>query len=306
VKPGDILVGKITPKAETELSPEERLLRAIFGEKAADVKDSSLVVSPGVEGVVIDVKVFSRRDRLSKTDEEVVEEKGRLEEMQKEYKEKEAEIFIEMHEMLGGLLLDQPAPDSIMHLKTGEALIHQGKEVTQDMLELIENESIENLIIPSNDTYEVVRNLLVTYSKNVEKLQVSYKTAVDALKKGDIDLETGVIKEVNVYIAKKRKLQVGDKMAGRHGNKGVVSTIVPECDMPYTEDGTPINMILNPLGVPSRMNLGQVLETHLGLAAKKSGIYVKTPIFEGFPEEKIWEMMEEQRYNRDGKLYLYD
>jgi DNA-directed RNA polymerase subunit beta len=306
VKPGDILVGKITPKSETELSPEERLLRAIFGEKAADVKDASLTVPPGTEGVVMDVRVFSRVDRLSKTDDERVEERGHIQDIHKIYKEKEIEITVEMHEKLGALLLDEKAPESIMHKKSGEVIVRQGQVITQDILESIEATPIVDLIIPYADLYETMKIILREFHVAKEALDSKYKSEIEHLKKGDTELEAGVIRQVKVYIATKRKLQVGDKMAGRHGNKGVVSKIVPECDMPFLEDGTPIQIILNPLGVPSRMNLGQMLETHLGFAAKKKGIYVKSPVFEGFPEKEIWKMFEELDMEPDGKSYLYD
>lgn len=306
VKPGDILVGKITPKSETELSPEERLLRAIFGEKAADVKDASLTAPPGTEGIVMDVKVFSRRDRLSKTDDELVEEATKLKDIHKEYKQKEEEIQMELHEKLGALLLGEVAPEPILHRKTGDILIQKGEVITQEMLEVVEAEEMDNLILPENDLYETLKDILKAHLAIFQKLQVDYKSEIEYLKKGDSELEPGVIRQVKVYIATKRKLQVGDKMAGRHGNKGVVSNIVPEADMPYLKDGSTIEIILNPLGVPSRMNMGQLLETHLGFAARQSGIYVKSPVFEGFPEHKIWEMMKSLGHPEDGKLHLYD
>ena len=306
VKPGDILVGKITPKSETELAPEERLLRAIFGEKAADVKDASLTVPPGTEGVVMDVKVFSRKDRLSKTDDELVEEASRIKDIHQEYKNKEAEIVIQFHEKLGALLLGDPAPGPIMHRKTGDALIKEGEVITQEMLEMLENENAEDLLMAENETYSAMKEILHEFDHEIQKLQSLHKTEVEFTRKGDTELDPGVIRQVKVYIATKRKLEVGDKMAGRHGNKGVVSQIVPDADMPYLEDGSTIEIILNPLGVPSRMNMGQLLETHLGYAAKKAGVYMKTPVFEGFPEEKIWEMMGEQGLPTDGKMQLYD
>ena len=306
VKPGDILVGKITPKSETELAPEERLLRAIFGEKAADVKDASLTVPPGTGGVVMDVKVFSRRDRLSKTDDELVEEASRIKDIHQEYKTKEADILIQFHEKLGALLLGEPAPGPIMHRKTGDVLIKEGELITQDMLELLENERAEDLLMAENETYNAMKEILREYEHEMQALQSLHKTEVEFTRKGDVELDPGVIRQVKVYVATKRKLEVGDKMAGRHGNKGVVSQIVPEGNMPYLPDGTTVEIILNPLGVPSRMNMGQLLETHLGYAAKKSGIYVKTPVFEGFPEDKIWEMMGEAGLPTDGKLHLYD
>lgn len=306
VKPGDILVGKITPKSETELAPEERLLRAIFGEKAADVKDASLTVPPGTEGVVMDVKVFSRRDRLSKTDDELVEEASHLKDLQKEYKQKLLHLKMECHEKLGALLLNEKASAPIIHRRTAEEIVSQGVIITQDVIETIENEDPIDLIMPQNEMYDLLRFILREYETQLQKLDMKHKTELEQLRKGDTDLDPGIIRQVKVYVASKRKLQVGDKMAGRHGNKGVVSKIVPEADMPFLPTGETIEIILNPLGVPSRMNMGQVLETHLGFAAKKAGIYAKSPVFEGFPEERIWEMMREQNLPADGKSYLYD
>lgn len=306
VKPGDILVGKITPKSETELAPEERLLRAIFGEKAADVKDASLTVPPGTEGVVMDVKVFSRRDRLSKTDDELVEEATRIKDMQKEYRARLLELQMERHERIGALLLDELAPGIIVQRKTSEVIIPEDTPVTQDMIESIELQNASDLIMPENEVYAALRKILLDYEVALQGLEQLQKTEIEFMRKGDTDLDPGVIRQVKVYIASKRKLQVGDKMAGRHGNKGVVSKIVPEADMPFLPNGQAIEIILNPLGVPSRMNMGQLLETHLGYAAKKAGIYVKSPVFEGFPEDKIWEMMAGQGLPSDGKSVLFD
>ncbi len=306
VKTGDILVGKITPKSETELAPEERLLRAIFGEKAADVKDASLTVPPGTRGTVMGVKVFSRRDRLSKTDDELVEEASRIKDIHQEYKTKEAELLIEFHEKLGALLLGEVAPGPIMHRKTGDILVKEGETITQDMLETLESEKAEDLLMADQEVYNTLKTLLREYDTALQTLQTQHKTNVEFTRKGDIELDPGIMRQVKVYIASKRKLEVGDKMAGRHGNKGVVSKVVPEADMPYLPDGQSIEMILNPLGVPSRMNMGQLLETHLGYAAKKAGIYVKSSVFEGFPESRVWEMMREQNLPADGKMHLYD
>jgi DNA-directed RNA polymerase subunit beta len=306
VKPGDILVGKITPKSETELSPEERLLRAIFGEKAADVKDASLQVPPGTEGIVMDVKVFSRRDRLSKTDDELVEEATRVKDIHLEYKTKEMELQMEFHEKLGALLMNENAPAPIIHRKSADILIQEGTVITQDLIELLEAEKAEDLIMGECELYGELKKVLREHEHAYQILQTHYKTEIEQMKKGDIDLDPGVIRQVKVYVATKRKLQVGDKMAGRHGNKGVVAAIVPEQDMPYLPQGETIEIILNPLGVPSRMNMGQLLETHLGYAAKKAGIYIKSPVFEGFPESRIWEMMKELSLPEDGKMHLYD
>lgn len=306
VKPGDILVGKITPKSETELSPEERLLRAIFGEKAADVKDASLTAPPGTEGVVMDVKVFSRRDRLSKTDDELVEEATRIKDIHQTYRSKEAELRLEFHEKLGALLLNEEAPYAIMHRKTGNVIIGEKEIITQEMIETLEAEEPEDLLMQECEFYEELKRILREFDQASQKLALLHKTEVEYTKKGDADLDPGVIRQVKVYVATKRTLQVGDKMAGRHGNKGVVSTLVPEADMPYLGSGETVEMILNPLGVPSRMNLGQLLEMHLGYAAKKAGVHIKTPVFEGFPEEKIWEMMREQNLPENGKFHVYD
>ena len=306
VKPGDILVGKITPKSETELAPEERLLRAIFGEKAADVKDASLTVPPGTEGVVMDVKVFSRKDRLSKSDDELIEEAVHLKDLQKNYKNQVAALKTEYREKIGALLFNEKAPASIIDRRTADVLVHEGTIFDQEIIEILEKEALVDLLMPPCEIYDVLKGMLSDYETALQSLEVNYKTEIEHIREGDADLDHGVIRQVKVYVASKRKLQVGDKMAGRHGNKGVVSKLVPEADMPYLSNGETVQMILNPLGVPSRMNLGQVLETHLGYAAKTAGIYVKTPVFEGFPESRIWDMMIEQGLPADGKSFLYD
>lgn len=306
VKPGDTLVGKITPKSETELAPEERLLRAIFGDKASDVKDASLIAPPGTEGVVMDVKVFSRRDRLSKTDDELVEEASKLKDIQREYKSQLAELRLEKHERVGALLLNELAPGNIVHRRTAEVLVEERSLITQEIIEALEKENIEDLLMPDNEIYTTLKQTLHDFEIAMQTVETQYRTQLEFMRKGDTDLDPGIIRQVKVYIASKRKLQVGDKMAGRHGNKGVVSKIVPEQDMPFLSTGQPIEIILNPLGVPSRMNMGQLFETHLGIAAHRAGIHVKSPVFEGFPEDKIWEMMVQQGLPEDGKFFLYD
>lgn len=306
VKPGDTLVGKITPKSETELAPEERLLRAIFGDKASDVKDASLVAPPGTEGVVMDVKVFSRRDRLSKTDDELVEEASKLKDIQRDYKNRQTELRTEKHERVGALLLNEVAPGNIIHRRTAEIIIEEGAHISQDLIEALERENVEDLLMPENEIYNTLKQTLHDYEIALQTAETQYKAQLEFMRKGDTDLDPGVIRQVKVYVASKRKLQVGDKMAGRHGNKGVVSKIVPEADMPYLTTGQTVEIILNPLGVPSRMNMGQLFETHLGIAARHAGIHVKSPVFEGFPEARIWEMMQEQGLPIDGKFFLYD
>lgn len=308
VKPGDILVGKITPKSETELAPEERLLRAIFGDKASDVKDASLVAPPGTEGVVMDVKVFSRREERFKKDgvDEYMDKAAVLKEAQVSYKTKLAQLKTEKHEKVGALLLNEIAPGHVIHRRTAEILIEEGIRIDQDLIEILEKENVEDLLMPDTDVFNLLKQILHDFEIAFQTAEIQYKTELDFIRKGDTDLDPGVIRQVKVYVASKRKLQVGDKMAGRHGNKGVVSRIVPEADMPYLNTGQSIEIILNPLGVPSRMNMGQLFETHLGIAAKHAGIHVKSPVFEGFPENEIWKMMKQEGLPEDGKFYLYD
>jgi DNA-directed RNA polymerase subunit beta len=306
VKPGDILVGKITPKSETELAPEERLLRAIFGDKASDVKDASLVAPPGTEGIVMDVKVFSRRDLPTKSDEERVEEVSKLKDIQKEYKIEQVRLKNDLHEHLGALLLNEVTPGPIVHRRTAEIIIDEEMTISQDIIEAIQKEKIEDLILPHSDLFDLLKARMHEAEVAQNELEMRYKSQLEFMRKGDTDLDPGIIRQVKVYVASKRKLQVGDKMAGRHGNKGVVSRIVPEADMPFLESGKTVEIILNPLGVPSRMNIGQIFETHLGMAAREAGIYVKSPVFEGFPEEEIWKMMKKVGFPADGKFYLYD
>ena len=306
VKPGDILVGKITPKAETELAPEERLLRAIFGEKAADVKDASLIVPPGVSGIVIDVKVFSRIDSLTKSVDEMIEDAALLKQLQANYKQAKIDIRYQRHEKLGALLLNEKSPGNVVHRKTADVLIADRELITEEKIELMENELIEDLIMPANEIFDTVKKVFRQYDIDRQKLDSDYKTRIEQIRKGDTDVGEGIIKQVKVYVASKRKLEVGDKMAGRHGNKGVVSKIVPEADMPYLDNGEPIEIILNPLGIVSRMNIGQLFETHLGFAAKRKGVNIKSPVFKGFPEAEIWKMMKQQKLPADGKFVLYD
>lgn len=306
VQPGDYLVCMISPKSETELAPEEKLLRAIFGEKAGDVKDSSLVAPPGVEGVVQDVRTFSRRDRLSKSDDELIEEAAALRELQHEYKKKISDLKLERHEKCGALLLDDASPAPIVHRRTAEVIIDEGQLFSQEVIERLQQEELEDLLMPNNEIFTALKEQLIFYRNQIQSLEQELRTELEVIRKGDTELDPGVIRQVKVYIASKRKLQEGDKMAGRHGNKGVVAKIVPEADMPYLADGRSIEIILNPLGVPSRMNMGQLFETHLGFVAKNSDTYFKTPVFEGFPEQEIWRLMGELNMPNDGKFWLYD
>ncbi|MDP8263188.1 MAG: DNA-directed RNA polymerase subunit beta [Candidatus Ancaeobacter aquaticus] len=304
VKSGDILVGKITPKSETELSPEERLLRAIFGEKAADVRDTSLKVSSGIEGVVMDVRVFARKDR-ARTDQDKLEEKKELRKITSDFKVKYEIIKEERSIRMEELLLGQKLTMDIVNTETGEFVISKDKKVTRAQLEKLEMIDYKNIEIPQSSISYEIKKILMDYDKANEEFETAENRMAEKVKKGD-ELDPGVIKQVKVYIGSKRKLQVGDKMAGRHGNKGIVAKILADEDMPFLPDGRPVDMVLNPLGVPSRMNVGQVLETHLGWAAEILGLKVMTPVFDGIKESKIREMLVQANLPESGKVELFD
>ncbi|MDO8500577.1 MAG: DNA-directed RNA polymerase subunit beta [Gemmatimonadaceae bacterium] len=283
VKPGDILVGKITPKGETELSPEEKLLTAIFGEKAKDVKDSSLKVPPGMEGVVIDVKIFSR------VDDQVVE-KDRGERIG-EIRRLEGEEKIRVNEVRDAELQDLLEGQTVaLALKSGtvEEAIQAGTKLTPAILKDLKLSALDlkTFRVENKSMNEKVRTIIDAANDEKAKLEEKAEERIDRVLQPD-ELPPGVIQLVKVYMAEKRKISVGDKMAGRHGNKGIVARIVPEEDMPFLPDGRPVDIVLNPLGVPSRMNVGQILETHLGWAARLLGFYAKTPVFQGANEREI-------------------
>ncbi len=283
VKPGDILVGKITPKGETELSPEEKLLTAIFGEKAKDVKDSSLKVPPGMEGVVIDVKIFSRI-------EDQVVEKDRGERIG-EVRRLEGDEKIRVNEVRDSELIEILDGQIIaLALKSGtvEEAIPAGTKLTTSALREMKLSSIDlkTLRVENKRTNERIRQIIDASNEEKAKLEEKAEERIDRILQPD-ELPPGVIQLVKVYLAEKRKVSVGDKMAGRHGNKGIVARVVPEEDMPFLPDGRPVDIVLNPLGVPSRMNVGQILETHLGWVAKILGFYAKTPVFQGANEREI-------------------
>ncbi len=283
VKPGDILVGKITPKGETELSPEEKLLTAIFGEKAKDVKDSSLKVSPGMEGVVIDVKIFSRI-------EDQVVEKDRGERIG-DVRKLEGEEKMRVNEVRDGELVELLEGQTVaLALKSGtvEEAITSGTVLTAELLRDLRLPSLDlkTFRVEDRAVNEAIRKIIDAANEEKARLEERAEERIDRILQPD-ELPPGVIQLVKVYLAEKRKISVGDKMAGRHGNKGIVARIVPEEDMPFLPDGRPVDIVLNPLGVPSRMNVGQILETHLGWAAKLLGFYAKTPVFQGANEREI-------------------
>jgi len=271
VIPDDILVGRVTPKTEKELSPEERLLRAIFGEKAADVKDTSLRVPPGIYGVVTNVEVFQRKDKGRRSKKEKTEELRRIKEIERYYEEEKELLEAEKKRRLSGIL---------------------GKSESR----ITASDCEEN---------EEARATLSIYEERINELAIERELEMAKIRKGD-ELPAGVLKRIVVFVAMKRKISAGDKLSGRHGNKGVISKILPEEDMPFLEDGRPVDMVLNPLGVPSRMNVGQLLEMHLGWAAKKLGLRIFSPVFDGASEEDVKRVLKEAVLPDDGKVALYD
>jgi DNA-directed RNA polymerase subunit beta len=304
VKPGDILVGKITPKSETELAPEEKLLRAIFGEKAADVKDTSLIVPSGVNGIIMDVKVSTsrldaERDRLSPSDR-----RRQVKQIQEDYKTQMDKLREQLTEALSNILLGEKIPLDVINGETGEIIIPANRKITKTLLRKLAAVSKHVQIDPSPVRIKIME-IIGSYQTKFDELETDRERKIGGIESG-ADAGDGAIKQVKVYIATKQKLEVGDKMAGRHGNKGVVAKIVPEEDMPFLPDGTPIEICLNPLGVPSRMNVGQVLETHLGWACKKLGLKVATPVFDGIPEKKVREYLKEAKLPHSGKSTLFD
>jgi DNA-directed RNA polymerase subunit beta len=303
VKAGDILVGKVTPKGETDLSPEERLLRAIFGEKAGDVRDASLKAPPGMDGVVIDIKVFSRRE---KDDNAKKQEKKKIEGLRRQTRRDKQRIIEarngDILELLGGQSVGR-----ITRASTGRAMVRAGTKVTDQLIEKIDFDDIPwgSEVVVDRKLNDQFWQRMEAAAVAMEKIEKELEKEIEKVTRGD-ELPPGAVKLVKVYVAKKRRLSVGDKMAGRHGNKGVVAKIMAEEDMPYLPDGTPADMVLNPLGVPSRMNIGQVFETHLGWAAKHLGLTVATPVFAGATVAEIKGMLSEAGLADDGKTVLMD
>jgi DNA-directed RNA polymerase subunit beta len=304
IKPGSILVGKVTPKGETQLTPEEKLLRAIFGEKAGDVRDSSLYTSPGIHGTVVDVKIFSRKgvDKESRSlqieEEQTIKRKQNLDDQETIIKNQAIKNIL--RKLKGKDVLDE-----VIHPRTGETLIATGEAIDPEKLKDLRLADLKRIDVADPNVQLEIANISSKTNQQIEVAHQVFEEEVEKLKRGD-ELPPGVIKLVKVYVAVKRKLQVGDKMAGRHGNKGVVSLILPEEDMPYLPDGSPVDVVLNPLGVPSRMNVGQILETHLGMAGRRLGRFFATPVFDGAGEQDIKELLEEAGFSQSGKTKLYD
>jgi DNA-directed RNA polymerase subunit beta len=303
VRPGDILVGKITPKSETELAPEERLLRAIFGEKAADVRDTSLTVPSGTYGIVMDVKVSAQKE-IQREKMSAAERRRQSKSVSEDLKQKRQDLVDELTEKLSNILLGEKIPLDVVNIETGEIIIPANRKITKTLLRKLAAES-DHVEIESSPIQMKIQEIISEYQQRFQELDHDFEGAMDRLESGD-DLDAGIIKQVRVYIASKKKLSVGDKMAGRHGNKGVVARILPEADMPFRPDGTPVDIVLNPLGVPSRMNVGQVLETHLGLACRILGLWAATPVFDGISEDRIHQLLKDAGMPADGKTQLYD
>ncbi|MDD2560185.1 MAG: DNA-directed RNA polymerase subunit beta, partial [Bacteroidales bacterium] len=301
VKPGDILIGKITPKGESDPSPEEKLLRAIFGDKAGDVKDASLKATPSLSGVIIDKRLFSKaiKNRKSRLTDKAI-----LPKLDEEFEAEVAAIRAVLLEKLWVLVSGKTSQGIKDNLDT--EVVPKGVKFTQKILNEINYSSVQ-LSKWTSDSHknDMIRDLIINYLKKEKELDAKLKRKKFNVTIGD-ELPAGIIQMAKVYIAKKRKIKVGDKMAGRHGNKGIVSRIVREEDMPFMEDGTPVDIVLNPLGVPSRMNLGQIFETVLGWAGQKLGLKFATPIFDGASLEDLEQWSDKAGLPRYGKCYLYD
>ena len=304
VEPGDILVGKITPKGETQLTPEEKLLRAIFGEKAEDVKDTSLRVPPGVTGTVVDVKIFARKGVKKDARHKALEEEE-LANLKRDLDEKIKVAKEEGYAKIKSLLLGRVVAEDVKIPRIKEPVLKKGQKVTQKVLGSIKEQYLNRIKLKDSQKQEEIERILREIKEEEKRLKKLYDERVDRMKKGD-ELPPGVNKVIKVYIATKRKIQIGDKMAGRHGNKGVVAMVLPVEDMPFLPDGTPVDIVLNPLGVPSRMNVGQIMETHLGWAAKALGIHVACPVFEGASEKEIRALLKKAGLPEDGQITLYD
>jgi DNA-directed RNA polymerase subunit beta len=306
VKPGDILVGKVTPKGETQLTPEEKLLRAIFGEKAGDVKDASLYCPPGIEGTVVDCKVFSRKGAdLDERSKAILE--WQIERLHRNLEDEKRILNDERAKRLTDLLEGKEVLADLHDEKTNKKLVSKGLQLSRDVVEKLRARDLKRVKFANKDVRlnEQIDEIEEMTSRQIAVLEKITEEKIAKLRKGD-ELPPGVIKLVKCYIAMKRKLSVGDKMAGRHGNKGVIARIVPEEDMPYLPDGTPVEIVLNPLGVPSRMNVGQILETHLGWAAHALGLHFATPVFDGATEKDIKAQLKQADLPTSGKVQLWD
>jgi DNA-directed RNA polymerase subunit beta len=301
VEPNDILIGKVTPKGETDPTPEEKLLRAIFGEKASDVKDASKRTDSGVRGVAVDTKLFQRKGKASRA-----EEKHRIDEETNKSINRHQVLRERRNALLKKLLVGRTSR-TIKDILGTDTVLRPGTKFTEKVLDTLDFDHLNLGETWTNDesVNKIIEDIFKDYNIMSQRIDEDLEREVYKIKVGD-DLQPGVLQLAKVYIANKRKLQVGDKMAGRHGNKGVVSIIVPEEDMPFLEDGTPVDIVLNPLGVPSRMNLGQLYETMLGWAGKRLGVYYETPVFDGADAEEVSAELKKANLPDSGKITLYD
>jgi DNA-directed RNA polymerase subunit beta len=306
VKPGDILVGKVTPKGETQLTPEEKLLRAIFGEKSGEVRDASLTTPPGIEGTIVDVRVFARKG-VEKDSRHRAIEKEQIQRWEKNLHDEVRIITEENRRLIAEPLEGEPLQTPLMSLDGEREILAEGTVLTREIIRELETDDLMRLDVrpKKSATLEAIRKIEDRTRKKVQLLEKFHRERIESLEKGD-ELAPGVIKLVKVFIAMKRKLSVGDKMAGRHGNKGVIARILPVEDMPYLPDGTPVDVVLSPLGVPSRMNVGQILETHLGWAGRALGMHFATPVFDGANEQDIKGFLSQADLPEDGKTKLFD
>ena len=302
VESGDILVGKVTPRGKTELTPEEKLLRAIFGEKAGDVKNTSLTVPPGIEGVVIGATVFSKQ-KSTAAERKKLQDAIRIKKIEHVKRIKQIKRLFEGK--VRKLLVGKRAAE-IISITTGEKLIEPGTRISEEELSRINilDVSPRSVWTDDEETNKLIKKLQRQVDEYIAYRETKLANEIEKVIRGD-ELPPGVIASVSVFVAMKRKISVGDKLAGRHGNKGCISKIVPVEDMPYLEDGTPVDIILNPLGVPSRMNIGQILETHLGWAASELGLFVETPAFNGATVDEIKELLRKAKLPESGKTTLY-
>jgi len=303
VQAGDIMVGKVTPKGETEPTPEEKLLKAIFGDKAGDVKDASLKAPPGMKGVVIDTRLFSRKKKDTRTKKK---EKKLLEQLDIQLQEKEKQLRAVRDQKLKKLLEGEISAGMRDEI-AGRVIIRSGTKLTQENLKRVNFDRLNPSAswTQNPEVNEAIKLVFEKYNEKLTEIFDRIEQEKHKIQSGD-ELPPGIVQLVKVYVAKKRKLMVGDKMAGRHGNKGVVAKIVPVEDMPHLADGTPVDIVLNPLGVPSRMNLGQILEANLGWAAHKLGIKYASPVFDGASLAEVREELRKAGLPEDGKVTLYD
>ncbi|MDP3722982.1 MAG: DNA-directed RNA polymerase subunit beta [Candidatus Omnitrophota bacterium] len=306
VGPRSVLAGKVTPKSETELTPEEKLLRAIFGEKAEDVRDTSLRVPAGVEGMVVEVKVLTRKGARPKSKEEQQQEHEQVEAIRQQYGTQITKLIQERLEKLVKLLEGKKLAAPLCELDSGDTLIDAGRTIKAGDLKRLGRCDFTDVKLHDEPALEgEIRRVADFFDESIRELRAEEDMGLDKIKRGE-ELPPGVLKRVVVQVASKRKVQVGDKVAGRHGNKGVIAKILPEADLPFLPDGTPVEVVLNPLGVPSRMNVGQLLETHLGWAAKVLGFQAVSPVFNGATEEEIREQLKKAKLPVTGKIQLHD